>query len=266
MAKRESPRPAKPREAKSRDSAKKGKLRDLSRRDLTAEEEQAAYQAFLQGGPTVTALLGQAMVEYELDRLLRSRFKRCTDEMWIRLTDDRGPLATFSARITMGRAFGLFDEAVEDHLNRIRKIRNAFAHAKHIIGFDNTLILDELRACKLPSRPHSLLRREITHVRSPKTAPDMAYRRLCMAIFVELIRRNTRGLNASARNYQRAINRRSRMNPYSNALTGAPPRGVGALAALYPAFESGIFHPNDLTSLAPAIADKEQVMPQARTT
>ena len=47
----------------------------------------------------------------------------------------------FSAKITAGRALGLYDEQVEDDLNRIRKIRNEFAHALLSISFENEVII-----------------------------------------------------------------------------------------------------------------------------
>jgi hypothetical protein len=109
---------------------KKPKLSDLSRKALTREEKEVAENAFLTGQPMVTALLGQAMVEYDLDRLLKTRFKKKDDDTWGELTGERGPLGSFSSKIIVGHAFDLFDDATRDHLDRIRRIRNQFAHAR----------------------------------------------------------------------------------------------------------------------------------------
>lgn len=206
----------------------KPKLRDLSRKAPSDEESDEVHAAFASNAasPLVIAILGQAMVEYELDRLLRSRFPRIDDSGWSELTEDRGPFRNFDAKILAGRAFKLYDDDTKDHLNRIRNIRNAFAHAKMLIAFDNPLVLKELRNAALPTRQHSRLRKEVSRVRSTKISGQESYRLLCVAVFIVLAKRQIRGLKASTKNYQRRMNRAEARNPFAKAMTQGFPAGL----------------------------------------
>lgn len=53
-----------------------------------------------------------------------------------------GPLATFSARIDLGQAIGIFGNVTHKELHTIRKVRNAFAHDIGIDSFDNNQVCD----------------------------------------------------------------------------------------------------------------------------
>ena len=46
---------------------------------------------------------------------------------------DRSPLATFSLRIKMAFALGIIDNRTRDDFEKIRKLRNAFAHVPSTI-------------------------------------------------------------------------------------------------------------------------------------
>jgi DNA-binding MltR family transcriptional regulator len=84
------------------------------------------------------------LVEHELDYWLRRRFKRNDKKMWEKLLDERGPLRSFAAKITIGHAFGIYDAKVDHDLNIVRTIRNAFAHSKKLLDFDDKLLVPEL--------------------------------------------------------------------------------------------------------------------------
>ncbi len=126
---------------------RKPKLRDYSLAVLTPEERKELRDVFasVQQYPIVTAILGCVFVEQELEFLLRRRFKDDT-ETWAKLTDERGPLGSFAQKITLGRALRIYDAKFEHDLNVVRKIRNAFAHSKKILKFNDPLIIDELRS------------------------------------------------------------------------------------------------------------------------
>ena len=75
---------------------KKIKARDLSRLPATNEEiEKLRGQLVSDNSPIVTAILGQALLENELDGHLRIQFKRRDDETWGRLNSDIGPFSSF---------------------------------------------------------------------------------------------------------------------------------------------------------------------------
>ncbi|MFL5297872.1 MAG: hypothetical protein ACJ798_15965 [Phenylobacterium sp.] len=139
----------------------------------------------------------------------------------------------------MARAFDLFDDATHDHLNRIRRIRNQFAHAKHLIDFEDDLIIAEVRGAKLPAKPHSKGHKEIRRVRSRKTHGRLAYILLCHATYVKLIGRYSRSLSAGTENMRRKRHRGSVVNPFSNALLSRQPGLIGGQLAEHLRKETG---------------------------
>jgi hypothetical protein len=123
----------------------KPKLRDLSRIQPEFQEAMDVTNALgKEVHPIATAVLGAVMVEHELETLLRSKFQRKDDKTWEMLVADNGPLNSFYSKIIAGYALGIYDEGMRNDLNIVRNIRNAFAHSKRLLHFDNPLIVKEL--------------------------------------------------------------------------------------------------------------------------
>jgi len=99
-----------------------------SRRSPTEEESDAALDEFLEGSDRTSAILAPAMVENALKKGIESALHDYSDESGL-FYDNGAPFGTFSAKITAGKALGLYDEKVESDLNLLREIRNQFAHA-----------------------------------------------------------------------------------------------------------------------------------------
>ena len=158
------------------------KVRDLSRKSPSLEEKRALYETFREGPPIVTAILGQALIEIELETLLRTRFKRKDEREWARLTGENGPLGTFSAKIIAGHAFGLYDDSTLANMNIIRDIRNAFAHSKRPIDFNEEPIVDALKKSTLNSKKYSKYNKIINRVRSQSYKPRDSFIRLLRSI------------------------------------------------------------------------------------
>src|SRR5687768_15158460 len=98
---------------------KKPRLRDVSRLHPTDEESEKlrAKITAKDAPPIVVAIVGQAIVEVELERQLRDCFRKKDEKTWLQLTDEvTAPLATFSQKITAGYAFGLYDNIVRSWL------------------------------------------------------------------------------------------------------------------------------------------------------
>jgi hypothetical protein len=76
------------------------------------------------------AIVAASLVENNLALVIIRRFRQSLEDTDIkRLFDNRGAvLATFSNKIDMGFALNLYDNLVRDDLDRIREIRNRFAH------------------------------------------------------------------------------------------------------------------------------------------
>ena len=200
------------------------------------------HEAFFGGPPIVCAVLGLATVEHELDTLLLRAMKRKDDATWNLLTSESGPFSTFSAKVSAGYALGLYDEVTRDHLNRIRKIRNSFAHAQRLLSFDDEVILDLIRKSALPTQRYSERYKDVVWLRSKRRTGQEAFVALCTAAFTVLSRRQRRGLVATGRNYSRRIKQLSRANPLGLALVTNQPQGLAAALQLYLPPQSG--HPD----------------------
>lgn len=74
----------------------------------------------------------------DLNFLLLSRKK---DNALFR--DKGAPLSSFSAKIAVAHALGIFDDEYRDQLDRFRAIRNTFAHAIRPFDFNEPTIATE---------------------------------------------------------------------------------------------------------------------------
>jgi hypothetical protein len=83
------------------------------------------------------AMMGAGLIETALEVAILSRLIPMNDEDRARLFsyDHRGPLCDLSARIRMGLAMGLYGSHTFDDLQKIRQVRNAFAHSLWYITF-----------------------------------------------------------------------------------------------------------------------------------
>ena len=84
-------------------------------------------------------LVGAALIDEKLLETLAAFFceGKSADKL---LTEGNAPLGTFSSRIEACFALGLIDAHEYQEISLIRKVRNAFAHAKHGISFQSEKI------------------------------------------------------------------------------------------------------------------------------
>jgi len=61
-----------------------------------------------------------------------------------RLESDGGPLNSFSQKIMMGRALGIYGEVMQHNLDLLRHMRNAFAHSHVPITFETPIIAEAI--------------------------------------------------------------------------------------------------------------------------
>jgi hypothetical protein len=171
---------------------KKPKLADISRVHPTMAEHDAVIEAMLASAssPIVTVTLGASMVEVELEKALRKRFARSDDETWGRLTSDIGPLNTFHQKIETAYALKIVDEKLRDDLVLIRKVRNAFAHTRRMIDFDEEAVAVEVNKFKTAVRPRPKKPRELFEL-------------VCLKVIIRLIKRNTRLIDKATQRLRR---------------------------------------------------------------
>jgi mannitol operon repressor len=101
-------------------------------------EDVKEFSAFLAEFQNETdrgaALVGAALIDDRLDRLLRSHLCDCkaTSEL---LDGGMAPIGSLSARIRLAHALGLIADHERAECDVIRKVRNAFAHRMHGLTF-----------------------------------------------------------------------------------------------------------------------------------
>jgi hypothetical protein len=73
-----------------------------------------------------------------------------------RLFEDRNPLDSFSAKIAMGHALGLYGNQTRRNLDILREIRNLFAHEATLLTFATSEIVQACQELNIPGAPKNL--------------------------------------------------------------------------------------------------------------
>ena len=116
--------------------------------DTIIEDAMRYYDALNQESDRAAAILAAAHFEHVLGKQIVHKFVELNRELQKNIFDGYGPLSTFSAKIDIAFALGLYDEENRKGLHKIRRIRNEFAHAPRPINFNNEKIAD--MCSKLP--------------------------------------------------------------------------------------------------------------------
>lgn len=96
------------------------------------------------------AILSGAYLDLLLEQLLRT-FLVIDGDIQDKLFAADRPLSTFSSRINIAYSLGLLTKSEYNDLNRVRHIRNEFAHSLHGLTFDEARIQDRCRSLEIPS-------------------------------------------------------------------------------------------------------------------
>ena len=97
-------------------------------------------------------LASTAILDSRLERVLKTTMKPLPKKMYKRLFGSFGPLSTFSSKIVMARAIGIITIDIYEELEKIRHIRNEFAHSSKILDFESQEIAPKLLALKKQMR------------------------------------------------------------------------------------------------------------------
>jgi len=125
---------------------KKDQLRWLTRDPPGFDALYEAHNEIHLGSDRAAAILVAAALEPYLETLILVHMPN--RDVDIALTENGGPLATFSNKIYLAYAMGLIDEITRTDLNIIRNIRNVFAHAMGHVSFANPEIQQECNKLK----------------------------------------------------------------------------------------------------------------------
>ena len=91
------------------------------------------------------AIMGGGLVEHYLTQAIKCRLidpgAKLAGEWFIRPS---APFSTFSAKIQLGMAIGIYGPMMHGRLNAIKDIRNVFAHQALPLTFEHPTLLDSL--------------------------------------------------------------------------------------------------------------------------
>ena len=125
---------------------KKTSLRRLGREIPTMEEFNQIDRDAITAHDRAVAILLSSQVERFLEISVISHFSRQDDDTAKLLVARDGPLASFYSKIVIAYAMGFISENEKNDLDKVRQIRNAFAHILRPITFKTEQIADLIDA------------------------------------------------------------------------------------------------------------------------
>jgi DNA-binding MltR family transcriptional regulator len=160
-------------------------LRDL-RKEIPSTDDIMRRLAMAQlASDYEAAMLSASLLEYMLMQAIRTKFIPLGQEFLDSLFSDvgNGPLSTFSAKIKLSYALGIVSPETRSHMERVRTIRNHFAHHKDRTTFDETIVKDECEKLK----QLKTLTISMKELRERGLTPKLRYVQTCFFICTELI-------------------------------------------------------------------------------
>ena len=138
-------------EHEGRRGVKASKVSDPDGRELTQKDVASLVSAFKSESDRGAALLYAVMVEIGVEWAIYRRMPGLGQTIRkATFSGEKAPLSTFSAKIVMGRAMGIYGEETERLLNGIRSIRNKFAHTFLALDFKTPAIAAHCNALRIP--------------------------------------------------------------------------------------------------------------------
>lgn len=124
-------------------------LRRLSRKMPAPPEIEKMMDALRDEGDMTVAIMAGSFLEIELERLILSRFKRKDSNLNGQIFQNRGPLSDMHSKILLADAMGFITSPMADELHSLKVVRNAFAHSRTPLKFDNDLVTKEIESLKM---------------------------------------------------------------------------------------------------------------------
>lgn len=218
---------------------RKGNIKAISNQwpsDAEADV-QIGIMSSMEQHSIAVAIVGAAMLEFALERILRAKFKRNDDTSWERLVGPEGGLNAFASKINLGYAFAVYDDSTRAALMSVKTIRNVFAHAKKPVDFNHERIAAELAEIKTGMGSPTILIKAVKDFKRHQTPPKAKFIILCLSISVLLSRRHTAQIKAKTAHWKRKAIAKAKKETMAGAFGRLA--GLGNLASLVgtPAFD-----------------------------
>ena len=91
-----------------------------------------------------TVVLGGAILEYALRDAIARHFRKDANQKSLSKLfkfESNGPLSDFASKIKIAYALGIGKEKTRDDLDKIREIRNYFAHTPRLVRLSDTNVV-----------------------------------------------------------------------------------------------------------------------------
>jgi DNA-binding MltR family transcriptional regulator len=111
-------------------------LKGFVRTRASKDEADLVAREIMMGSPRAAALVAGAFLDNFLAGLILRHLVELTPSEIESLFEPDRPLGSFSAKIRMARALGIFGPKTAHDLNIVRDIRNAFAHGLRRMNFE----------------------------------------------------------------------------------------------------------------------------------
>jgi len=118
------------------------------------DEDPSITNALKGADDRIVALVYGTLVEHRILEAIKKCLLAHEAEL-DRFSKNYGPLATFSAKNSLGLFLGVYGKEIFKDIDRIRTIRNDFAHSKHPISFESQRVRDLCIALRFPERAQS---------------------------------------------------------------------------------------------------------------
>jgi hypothetical protein len=119
-------------------------LKELSTKRPTLDDVTRAMDGLKTADPRVAAIVGSTYLEDVTHLSIVTKTVELKKEDEDRLYVGAAPLSSFSAKILVAYALGLIGPKARHDLDKIREIRNVFAHAKIDVSFDTPAVVNAI--------------------------------------------------------------------------------------------------------------------------
>jgi DNA-binding MltR family transcriptional regulator len=109
--------------------------------DETFENLAKSLIASRKNSHTMVVVVGTALLEELLGQAIKGKLRPITTKFEERLFDNYGPFSSFSARIDVAYALDILTDDIFAELNKLRRIRNKFAHSGERLSLEEEPIL-----------------------------------------------------------------------------------------------------------------------------
>lgn len=115
-------------------------LSELTRRVPSPDEISTILDQVRKSSDISAAITATAIVEARLEVIIARRFEQQDAGLMEKIFQNRGPLSDFNSKILLAHAMGAITGPLAQELHNIRAIRNAFAHSKLHLTFEEAAL------------------------------------------------------------------------------------------------------------------------------